>query len=400
MKRLLPGVILLIGVVLLMAGTAFSSNRGISVKARTAGGGEKNISLYSGYHALVIGCGNYRDPALGELKGAVRDAKEVAAALKKIGFQVKLVLNPDSEGLENAFYDFAGGPGSDPDKALFIFFAGHGHTIPQADGTPLGYIVPVDAPNPNEKPGRFISRAMSMREIADVSQLIQSKHVLMAFDSCFSGAIFRSRDLTPSPYIREQVAEPVRAFIAAGRENERVPDQSVFKTCLIQGLVDRYADLNNDGFVTGEELGLYLKKEVVNYTRGAQHPHYGRINNPKLDKGDFVFAGVTIFEPGKPSLTVRSNVRGAQVTVDGQYIGTTPVQNHEVSKGRHLVEVSKEGYETNRDRVTLGAGEKAMCRVSLRKKRSPPRTACLYVDKNTLDGRIRILNIGVLYTLF
>ena len=391
MKRVLLRLVLPACVLLLMTSTSFSSNRGISVEARIPGGGEKKISLYSGYHALVIGCGNYRDPSLGQLKGAIRDAKEVDRALRKLGFKTKLVLNPDSEGLENAFYDFAGGPGSDPDKAIFIFFAGHGHTLPQADGTPLGYIVPVDAPNPNEKPGRFMSRAMSMSEIADVSQLIQSKHVLMVFDSCFSGAIFRSRDLTPSPYIREQVAEPVRAFIAAGRENERVPDQSVFKTCLIQGLVDRYADLNNDGFITGEELGLYLKKEVVNYTRGAQHPHFGRINNPKLDKGDFVFAGVTVFEPGKPSLTVRSNVRGARVTVDGRYIGTTPVRNHEVSKGRHLVEVSKEGYEPNRERVTLGAGEKATHRVTLKKE--TPDSARLYVDSDPSDARVRILNI-------
>ena len=49
------------------------------------------------------------------------------------------------------------------------------------------------------------------------------------------------------------------------------------------------ADLNNDGYVTGSELGMYLESKVVNYSRNAQHPQYGKIRNPKLDKGDFVF---------------------------------------------------------------------------------------------------------------
>jgi hypothetical protein len=49
------------------------------------------------------------------------------------------------------------------------------------------------------------------------------------------------------------------------------------------------ADANEDGYITGSELGMYLESKVVNYTRSAQHPQYGKIRNPKLDKGDFVF---------------------------------------------------------------------------------------------------------------
>ena len=69
-----------------------------------------------------------------------------------------------------------------------------------------------------------------------------------------------------------------------------MPDRSVFKTCFIQGIQDGYADANRDGYVTGEELGAYLQEKVINYSRKAQHPQFGKINNPKLDKGDFVFA--------------------------------------------------------------------------------------------------------------
>jgi hypothetical protein len=41
--------------------------------------------------------------------------------------------------------------------------------------------------------------------------------------------------------------------------------------------------------VTALELGEFLQKTVVNYSKNAQHPQYGKIRNPNLDKGDFVF---------------------------------------------------------------------------------------------------------------
>jgi hypothetical protein len=41
--------------------------------------------------------------------------------------------------------------------------------------------------------------------------------------------------------------------------------------------------------VTGTELGLFLENTVINYSKGTQHPQYGKIRDPYLDKGDFVF---------------------------------------------------------------------------------------------------------------
>jgi hypothetical protein len=92
----------------------------------------------------------------------------------------------------------------------------------------------------------------------------------------------------PAPHIREKTARPVRQFITAGNENEKVPDRSIFKTVFMQGVGDKEADRNQDGYITGEELGAYLQDKVMTYSRKAQHPQYGKINNPKLDKGDFV----------------------------------------------------------------------------------------------------------------
>jgi hypothetical protein len=43
-----------------------------------------------------------------------------------------------------------------------------------------------------------------------------------------------------------------------------------------------------DGYVTGSELGLYLKQNLERYTK-TQTPQFGTIRNPDLDQGDIVF---------------------------------------------------------------------------------------------------------------
>ncbi|MGD2184477.1 MAG: DUF1566 domain-containing protein [Desulfobacterales bacterium] len=272
----------------LITSPAFAATRGILVKTQTSSGSPRHIKLYSGYHALVVGCGNYR-AGWPRLPHPVADAREVAATLKSMDWKVELLEDPGWDRLDTALNRLIAGPGRSKDKALLFWFSGHGHTLEEADGTKLGYIVPVDAPLPSKDEIGFMRRAIDMRQIETVAKRIRSKHVLMIFDSCFSGALFTMVRAAPSHYIEEKIAKPVREFITAGRENEKVPDRSVFKVVFIQGIKDGYADVNRDGYVTGEELGAYLQEKVINYSRKAQHPQFGKINNPRLDKGDFVF---------------------------------------------------------------------------------------------------------------
>jgi len=66
-----------------------------------------------------------------------------------------------------------------------------------------------------------------------------------------------------------------------------VPARSVFTPSFVRG-VGGEADLDGDGYVTGTELGIYLRKKVLAYETG-QTPQYGKIKDPDLDEGDFVF---------------------------------------------------------------------------------------------------------------
>jgi len=350
---------------------AFAASRGIVVRTQTSSGSTLQIKLYTGYHALVVGCGDYR-AGWPKLPNPVDDAREVALTLKKMNWQVELLEDPVWDRLDAALNRLITGPGRAKDKAVLFWFSGHGHTLEEADGTKLGYIVPVDAPQPAQDETGFMRRAIDMRQIETVAKRIRAKHVLMVFDSCFSGALFSMVRAAPSHYIEEKIAAPVREFITAGRENEPVPDQSVFKIVFIQGIKDGYADLNRDGYVTGEELGAYLQEKVINYSRKAQHPQFGKINNPKLDKGDFVFVLKRPEQSGQSSTTA-SDLEAEKKRL-AEEAARIERERQEIEQLKALIDQRKkletESRHLEEEKLKLASIPKSVTapRVSLRKK--------------------------------
>lgn len=99
-----------------------------------------------------------------------------------------------------------------------------------------------------------LPNAASDAKIESVSLRIQSKHVIMLFDSCFSGSIFMLTRAVPED-ISEKSALPVRQYITAGGENEQVPDRSMFKRSFLIAL-EGDADFTGDVYITGSELGM------------------------------------------------------------------------------------------------------------------------------------------------
>ena len=49
------------------------------------------------------------------------------------------------------------------------------------------------------------------------------------------------------------------------------------------------ADANNDGYLLGTELGLFLYQEITNMSDATQSPRYGKLNAYGYKRGDFVF---------------------------------------------------------------------------------------------------------------
>ena len=285
MKRLLSLILLsFVFGFLITPAFLYPATPGVRVTAKDG----KSLYFYRDYHALVVGISDYEKWP--KLPNAVNDAEEVTSKLQELGFEVKLVLDPTYQEMKAALNDMVYEMGSEENRAILFYYAGHGETEILADGTKMGYVIPRDCPIFKKDQRGFASHAISMRDIESVSLRIKSKHVLMLFDSCFSGSLFNLVRAVPDD-ISEKSTFPVRQYITAGRQDEQVPDRSMFKRCFLIGL-DGDADLTGDGYITGSELGMYLSEKVVNYTQRQQHPQYGKINNPNLDRGDFIFVPI------------------------------------------------------------------------------------------------------------
>ena len=381
------------------------TRRGMKISVRTKTGEE--IELYKASYALIVGNGNYRN-GWDSLPGATRDVQEVAAALKTHGFNVTLKTDLTADEFEDEFLTFVLEHGADENNRLLFYYAGHGYTLPLANEQERGYLVMIDAPEPDTDKLGFVRESVNMETLVGESKAILARHVLFLFDCCFSGTILNARDRVRPESISDNIRHPVRQFITAGRANEPVPDRSVFKTAFLDLIEGRATEPFRDGYITGAELGLYLKNQVPIYNE-AQHPQYGTIRDPKLDKGDFVFV-LPRAAPPPPgdalstiaTLNVTSTPSGATVYLDGIVIGKTPMRGYQIETGVRRVkkveiQLALSGYRNHVRKVTLKGGQNVPLTIRLLKLEVPkplPTLATLQVTSTPsgasvyLDGAV------------
>ena len=378
-------VILCFCLCLVVTGDLFSqTNRGMkTITVHTNTG--KAIELYKNSYALVIGNGTYTN-GWSPLRGALQDVDEVADVLEEHGFAVTLKKDLKKPDFEKVFTDFVVNAGNDLDNRLLFYYAGHGYTQKMANGEDLGYLVMVDAPLAEQDEVNFNLKAVDMISLMTQAKLVRSRHVLFMFDSCFSGTILNLRNRpAPPQHISDRVEHPVRQFITAGRVNEQVPDRSVFKQEFLDLIQGRAGDPSNDGYITGEELGYYLSTKVPEYNNGAQHPQHGKIMDPKLNKGDFVFVLRERVTPPRPigptsvprqtgSIFVASQPAGAQVTLAGVLQAQrTPVRIQDVMAGTHMLKLTLEDYEDYTQQIIVEVGLEAQINPTLQRLPVPRR---------------------------
>ena len=365
-------VILCFSLCFIATGTLFSqTNRGMRIKVPTKEGTETEL-YYKDSYALVIGNGNYIHDWQ-RLPGALNDVDEVAEALKGHGFHVVRKKDLTKNAFDRAFAEFIHRYGKDKDNRLLFYYAGHGYTLPSATGEQLGYLVMIDTPVPEKDMIGFELDSIDIASFVDESTKIQSRHALFLFDSCFSGSIFTQRDRSVPQHLSYRVKEPVRQFISAGQADEQVPDRSVFKQEFLDLIQGRAKDPVSDGHITGAELGLYLQTTVPKYNNGAQNPQSGKIQDPKLNKGEFVFVlpghGQTPMQtlPQTGSIFVTSEPAGAQVVFAGVLQPrSTPMQIQDVMAGTHMLKLTLKDYEDYMQQVIVEAGKELKVNSMLR----------------------------------
>ena len=341
-----------------------TQQRGIKVSVKTRDGG--SIALYEDSYALVIGNGHYTkgwDP----LPGALRDADDVAKALERNGFKVRLEKDLTKSRFSRILSEFSMRRGNNKSNRLLFYYAGHGHTQKMATGEELGYLVMVDAPPAESDPLGFRMASVDMQAIVTEAKLVRARHVLFMFDSCFSGTVLNLRDNVVPHNIDFNIKNPVRQFITAGQADESVPDYSYFKQAFLDLLEGRDREPIEDGYITGEELGFYLKNKVP-YYNPSQHPRHGKLRDPKLDKGDFVFVAggsavirkpepPTPSEPLTGSLEVETRPSGAMVYVNDGRVDASPIKLSGMSPAKVTVRAEMKGYGDCKEQVWIQAGK-------------------------------------------
>ena len=273
------------------------------------------LEPYTGSYALLVGAYDYNLasgwPALykpGE------DVRQIRQTLEAHGFQVHTLMNPNSQQLASSLSDFFTEYGQERGHRLVFYYAGHGHTERTAHGVKLGYIVPIDAGDPRQDRSH-LKRLIGMERFREYARGANANDLLFMFDSCFAGTVFKAtRSCVPpdcvAPYgnaltVSERVAQPVRMFLTAGKENQMVPDESLFRRMVSRALAGE-ADRDRDGFVLGQELGSFVQNMTL-FERRAEsrvretspllalldrepaEPQWGTLSEGNFGLGDILF---------------------------------------------------------------------------------------------------------------
>ena len=245
-------------------------------------------------HALLIGESHYTR-GWDELASVRHDLQTLKAGLTPYFETVETVQDPTVSQLRDRMREFLLGKWNTPDERLFIYYAGHGFTdFNQASRENNGYITGSDTPRYDLNPGKAIENAVPFTEIDSWNRQTRARHVLMVFDSCFSGTLLqtmgseeelRRKDLDG---IRRMLGQPVRYYITSGRKEEMVTADSTFATLLLRGLRGE-ADFFRQGLISADQLGIYLSREVPKHSQRSQTPQFSSIGNAKLSEGQFFF---------------------------------------------------------------------------------------------------------------
>jgi len=157
------------------------------------------------------------------------------------------------------------------------------------DGGEMGYLLPIDGKRDN-----LFATSILMDDLKKISSMTKAKHMLFLIDACYGGlAATGARGLssTTPNFIDKITNDKSRQIITAGGRGEQVIEKSewghsAFTMNLIRALENGKADLNEDGYITGDELGLFLKEKVTIDSENKQTPQSRRFTS---HEGEFVF---------------------------------------------------------------------------------------------------------------
>ena len=248
--------------------------------AGTEGISEKRRLVYSpnntrsNYYALMIAVEEYDDPAINPLNdpgnrnnGPVAELKALKSVLSaKYNFpesNVKFLTNPNKSDIINSLVFFNS---LKPTDHFLLVYSGHGDTLGKS-----GFWLPKDAVKRQRK------NYISIGELNDYLQNINTKHTLVVADACFSGILLQQGHKTTNQ-TECNVANENSGFTAlTSGAITPVPNSNLFMNTLTRLLDDA------NGCMTSEKLYFLLKQNMLSKS-SSQNPQYGML---RLDQMQF-----------------------------------------------------------------------------------------------------------------
>lgn len=234
-------------------------------------------------YAIVIGIENYRQK-LPRADFATSDAKLVSEYLIRVmGYpeeNIVTLLDDRASYVDLAKYFEKWLPDNvEKDSAVFIYYSGHGAPNPK---TGDAYLVPYDG-----DPSFIDQTGYSLKRMYDALGKLPAKEVIVALDSCFSGAGGRSviakgaRPLVINLQGRTALSKNM-TVLAASAENQisstyDEKGHGLFTYFLLKGIKNEDV-VKSDGSLKVEDLFGYIKPRVERIAR----KQYGSEQTPQL----------------------------------------------------------------------------------------------------------------------
>jgi hypothetical protein len=246
--------------------------------ASAAGGQGRRI-------ALVIGNGNYQQPALPKLPNPAHDAEDIARALRGFGFEVIEKKDQTLEAMNQAIAEFGSKIGGS-DAALF-YYAGHGIQVRNQN-----YLIPINATIESEASVPY--QGVNLNQVLDEMDNGKSGANIVILDACRDNPItgkFRSGQT-------RGLASPGNApkgtvIVFATDPGNVAADGNGRNGLFTSGLLTAFKgkDLSLDGVLT------VASAEVERASGQTQTPY---VNGPKTLQKNFNFR-VTV-DPGREEI--------------------------------------------------------------------------------------------------
>ena len=227
-------------------------------------------------HALLIAVDEYDD--LPNLKTPKNDVKVLSGLLKRsYGFNTNVLINPTRTEIVKVLTNYRSTLGSN--DSFLIYYAGHGWLDSDAEE---GYWLPKDAQQSN--PANWLSNST----ITSYLKAIESRHLMVVADSCYSGTLTRGLNLQQkSPnYFQKMMSRKSRTVLTSGglepvSDVGGIGNHSIFASAFFKALNE------NPNILDGADIFAAVKRPVQ--YNSDQVPQYSIIHKAGHDGGDFLF---------------------------------------------------------------------------------------------------------------